>query len=331
MGQSGEQPAALVMEVSSHALELNRVGGLSYDCAVWTNLTQDHLDFHHTMSEYYQAKKRLFTHYLKSKGKAVINIDDTWGARLARELTGIDIVTYGAGHDASVRIANWRCGWDGSEADVIARGEIVHLRSRLIGLFNVYNMAALCAGAVALSIDMERVRATLGDFDSVAGRMEKVPLDAGISVVVDYAHTPDALENVLATARDLTRGRLFCVFGCGGDRDRTKRPRMAEAAVRHCDEIIITSDNPRTEKPGDIIEQILEGVPLDFPHWVIADRRAAIAKALGLARPGDCVIIAGKGHETYQEINGVKHHFSDREVVEEEWRAGHKAPAGVTA
>jgi len=168
-------------------------------------------------------------------------------------------------------------------------------------------------------MDMERVCGLLGRFAPAPGRMEKVALGAPFSVIVDYAHTPDALDNVLPAARAFTNGRLICVFGCGGDRDRTKRPRMAQAVVRHSHEAIITSDNPRTEKPEAIIAEIMRGVPLDFPHWVIADRREAIAKALSIARPDDCVVIAGKGHEDYQEINGVKHHFSDHEVVAEEY------------
>jgi UDP-N-acetylmuramoyl-L-alanyl-D-glutamate--2,6-diaminopimelate ligase len=193
------------------------------------------------------------------------------------------------------------------------------MESKLVGAFNVYNMTAVCAGALALRMDMERVCALLGRCSPAPGRMEKVAIGAPFSVIVDYAHTPDALDNVLATARSLISGRLICVFGCGGDRDRTKRPRMAQAVVRHCHEAIVTSDNPRTEKPDTIIAEIMQGVPLDFPHWVIADRRAAIARALSIARPGDCVVIAGKGHEDYQEVNGVRHHFSDHEVVAEEY------------
>jgi len=157
----------------------------------------------------------------------------------------------------------------------------------------------------------------LEEFAPVPGRMERVPLQSEFAVVVDYAHTPDALENVLKTASELTKGRVFCVFGCGGDRDKSKRPKMADAVVKNCDEAIITSDNPRSEEPLAIIDDILEGIPLDFPHWVIPDRTSAIEKVLDLARDGDCVVIAGKGHEDYQEIKGVKHHFSDREVVSE--------------
>ncbi len=315
MGQAKTKPSSLVMEVSSHALELNRVAGFSYDLAVWTNLTQDHLDFHQTMGEYYQAKKKLFTRYLKSRGKGVINVDDPWGSRLARELENVKKVTYGTSHTADVRIANWKCDWNGSEMDVICRGEIFHFNSRIYGQFNIYNMAALIAGAVALGIDLKRVKKVLKGFEQVTGRMERVDIEAPFSVVVDYAHTPDALENVLRTMQGLTKGRVLCVFGCGGDRDKGKRAKMADAVVKNSTEAVITNDNPRGEEPRAIIDDILEGIPLDFPHWVIVDRKEAIAKAMQLARPGDSILIAGKGHEDYQEIKGVRHHFSDRETV----------------
>jgi len=190
-------------------------------------------------------------------------------------------------------------------------------RSKLTGSFNRYNIAAMCAAAQALAIGPDTVQAALDELESVPGRIERVCVPAGYAVAVDYAHTPDALDKVLETARALTRGRLLCVFGCGGDRDRTKRPLMAAAVARGCDEAIITSDNPRTEKPGAIIEETRQGMPLDFPYRVIEDRRAAIRAAMTMARDGDCVIVAGKGHEDYQEIMGVRHHFDDRETVRE--------------
>ncbi|MBD3346988.1 MAG: UDP-N-acetylmuramoyl-L-alanyl-D-glutamate--2,6-diaminopimelate ligase [Chitinivibrionales bacterium] len=317
IGKADEKPAALVMEVSSHALHLNRVAGFSYDIGVWTNLTQDHLDFHHNMTEYYEAKKKLFTTYLKSKGKAIINIDDEYGRMLSRELEGVKQITFGTSHDATVRIVNWKCDWSGSEIDIITKGEIIHFRSCLVGFFNVYNMAALAAGAIAMSVSPRRVQKALDKLTPVPGRMQQVPVDADFQVVVDYAHTPDALENVLSTTRELTKGRVICVFGCGGDRDKTKRPLMAEAVVAGADEAVITSDNPRIENPMDIIDDILDGVPLDFPHWVIPDRKEGIACAIELARPGDCIVVAGKGHENYQEIYGVRHPFDDKVVIGE--------------
>ncbi|MBD3420986.1 MAG: UDP-N-acetylmuramoyl-L-alanyl-D-glutamate--2,6-diaminopimelate ligase [Chitinivibrionales bacterium] len=315
LGTTDVRPRSLVMEVSSHALDLNRIAGLTYDCAVFTNLTQDHLDYHKSMHEYYQAKKRLFTDYLRRKGAAIVNIDDTWGRRLATELSKGRIITYGKAHNADVRILNWRCRAHGLDMHLIYEGEIVELTSHLVGAFNVYNIAAFFAGARALGFDAAKVQAVLDSFDQIAGRMERVPLQADFDVIIDYAHTPDALHNVLATAQEFVAGRLFCLFGCGGDRDKAKRPLMAKAVVYNCDEAVITSDNPRGEKPQSIIDEILEGIPLDFAHRVIVDRRNAIAEILSMARPGDCIIIAGKGHETYQEINGQRHHFSDREEV----------------
>jgi UDP-N-acetylmuramoyl-L-alanyl-D-glutamate--2,6-diaminopimelate ligase len=308
-------PSAIVMEVSSHSLALDRVEGLVYDCAVFTNLTQDHLDFHKTMEAYYQAKKALFTSHLKDCGSAVINIDDDYGRRLASELPSDRVVTFGKTQGAVVRIVKTACSWDSTIIDVEVAGTPCTFVSRLAGCFNAYNMAALCAGAYALGIDMNAVNTCLASIDTVPGRMEKVTLDAPYSVFVDYAHTPDALENVLSTTAKLTRGRLICVFGCGGDRDRKKRPLMAEAVARHCDEAIVTSDNPRSEHPEAIIDEICAGMPLDFPYQVVVDRKDAIREALVRARPQDCVVVAGKGHEEYQEIKGVRHHFDDREEV----------------
>jgi UDP-N-acetylmuramoyl-L-alanyl-D-glutamate--2,6-diaminopimelate ligase len=194
-------------------------------------------------------------------------------------------------------------------------GDTERLTSGLAGYFNVYNMTALVAGAYALAIDWETIEHSFKTMGMVPGRMERVGIEADFSVYVDYAHTPDALDTMLASARSLTRGRLLCVFGCGGDRDKTKRPLMAQAVVQHCDEAIITSDNPRNEKPGAIIDDILKGIPLDFPHAVIVDRKEAIRKALAAARSGDCLVVAGKGHEDYQEIGNVRLHFDDRETI----------------
>jgi len=317
IGSAAVKPKAVVMEVSSHALALDRVAGLCFDIAVWTNLTQDHLDFHHTMEEYYQAKKRLFTEYLAGHGYAVINIDDPWGKRLSGELVGVRQVTFGESADAHVRILSSESLADATQVNLSVGGAPVQLRSSLAGRFNVYNMAALAAGAHALLIDMEIVREWFTAMQTIPGRMQRVDLAANFSVFVDYAHTPDALDNVLASARALTRERLLCVFGCGGDRDRTKRPLMGRAVALHCDEAVITSDNPRSEKPEAIIRDIVQGVPLDFPHAVIVDRREAIRTALSKARSGDCIVIAGKGHESYQEIMGVRKHFDDAEEVRE--------------
>jgi UDP-N-acetylmuramoyl-L-alanyl-D-glutamate--2,6-diaminopimelate ligase len=317
IGQSMLKPRSLVMEVSSHSLALDRVSGLTYDCAVWTNCTQDHLDFHKTMEAYYEAKKLLFTRYLKKGGKAVINMDDPWGRRLCSELSGIDIVTYGKSDDASVRILSGTGSNSSTEIELDICGERKIFSSKLSGEFNIYNMTALVAGGYALSVNFDSIGQCLENMEGVPGRMERVPLNAEFSVYVDYAHTPDALENVLFTARRLTERKLWCVFGCGGDRDRQKRPLMASAVARLADEAVVTSDNPRAENPDMIIRDIMRGMPLDFPHTVISDRKEAIKKAVRNAGKGDCIIIAGKGHENYQEINGEKIHFDDRETVRE--------------
>ncbi len=309
------KPSAIVMEVSSHSLALERVAGMAYDCALFTNLTQDHLDFHKTMEEYFKAKKALFALYLKDRGKAVINIDDEYGKRLASELPRSQMVTFGKADAADIRIVKTLCEWNSTTINVTVAGAPYTFTSQLAGCFNAYNMAALCAGAYALGLDMDAVAGTFAAIDTVPGRMEKVALDAPYSVFVDYAHTPDALENVLSTSAKLTRGRLICEFGCGGDRDRKKRPLMAEAVAHHADEAVVTSDNPRSERPETIIDEICAGMPLDFPYQIIVDRKEAIREALSHARPGDCIVIAGKGHEDYQEIKGVRHHFDDKEEV----------------
>jgi UDP-N-acetylmuramoyl-L-alanyl-D-glutamate--2,6-diaminopimelate ligase len=315
VGRAAECPAAIVMEASSHALALDRVGGMAYDVAILTNVTQDHLDFHKTMEQYYRAKSRLFTDFLKPNGMRVVNSDDEWGARLAEELGGKNLITYGRAPNADVRIVNWECTWDGTRVELSVGGRAASIESKLRGFFNVYNMTALYAGALALSFDQASIERAFAAVETVPGRMDRVPLDAPFAVIVDYAHTPDALVNILQTSRSLTKGRLFCVFGCGGDRDRTKRPIMGGAVARLADEAIVTSDNPRSEEPSAIIDEIVKGMPLDFPYQVIADRATAIKKALQMARSGDCIVIAGKGHEDYQEIKGVKHHFDDRETV----------------
>jgi UDP-N-acetylmuramoyl-L-alanyl-D-glutamate--2,6-diaminopimelate ligase len=319
IGQAQEKPRAVIMEVSSHALALDRIGGMAYDVGLLTNVTLDHLDFHKSMEAYYQAKKRLFTDYLKTTGAGVVNIDDAWGRRLAQELKGKKLITYGTSADAAVRIVNHECTWDGSAVELSTADGRVEFRSALRGFFNVYNMTTLYAGSLALNYDRASVERAFAATATVPGRMDRVPLKADFAVIVDYAHTPDALINILQTARPLTKGKLICVFGCGGDRDRTKRPIMGSAVASFADEAIVTSDNPRSEKPISIIEEIIKGIPLDFPHIIVPDRRSAIKKALSMAHKGDCVVIAGKGHEDYQEIQGKREPFNDRDVVIESY------------
>ncbi|MBN1980311.1 MAG: UDP-N-acetylmuramoyl-L-alanyl-D-glutamate--2,6-diaminopimelate ligase [Chitinivibrionales bacterium] len=315
---ASDKPQAIVMEVSSHSLALRRVEGFHYDLVVWTNLTQDHLDFHTTMDAYYEAKRKLFFEHLKSTGAAVINIDDPWGRKLLRQLPAtVQRLSYGSTEDADVRIIGSSCMIDHIDVTLQYRDQQMLFHSCLTGDFNVYNVTAFITGCWAKGYATEAIAASLAVMQPVAGRMERVCTGAGFAIFVDYAHTPDALVNILTTVRKLTKRNLVCVFGCGGNRDKTKRPLMAQAVSQLCDEAIVTSDNPRMEKPFTIIQDIVAGMPLDFPHTVIEDRREAIKKALLIGQPGDCIVIAGKGHETYQEIGTKRHHFDDREVVEQ--------------
>jgi UDP-N-acetylmuramoyl-L-alanyl-D-glutamate--2,6-diaminopimelate ligase len=315
IGHAVYAPRSVVMEVSSHALYLRRVEGIGYQVAVWTNLSRDHLDFHQSMEAYYEAKKRLFTHYLHEDGVAVVNIDDAYGRRLVRDLSGIRVITYGTSVAADIKITNVVCTTGHTQITVKTEKESFEVQAHMLGQFSAYNIAALFGVAAALEIDLHRVAALCGNGLYVPGRMERVGVDTPFTVLVDYAHSPDALDNVLATLAPITKGRLICVFGCGGDRDPGKRAPMAQAVARWCDEAVVTSDNPRTEHPRAIIEDILDGIPLDFPHLVIQDRKKAIYHAIEHARSGDCICIAGKGHEEYQEIGTQRIHFSDREVA----------------
>ena len=329
VGAAEVRPEALVMEVSSHALALDRVAGLLFDVAVWTNLTQDHLDFHGTMEEYYRAKRKLFTRYLKPGGSAVVNVDDPWGRRLAAEGVCDRLVTYGSSPDCDVRVVGWTTSWQGSSLVVHCGDREARLASGLVGHFNRGNIAALCAAAKALDLGFADVRAALDAVPAILGRMERIPLGADFAAIVDYAHTPDALASVLAAVRDLTDGRVICVFGCGGDRDRSKRVPMAQAVAGRADMAVVTSDNPRSEQPEAIVAETVEGFPDGFPHRAQPDRRRAIATALEAAGSGDCVVLAGKGHETYQVLNGVQYPFDDRVVLRQEY-ARMRASAGGT-
>jgi UDP-N-acetylmuramoyl-L-alanyl-D-glutamate--2,6-diaminopimelate ligase len=314
---------AVAMEVSSHALALRRVDELTFDVAVFTNLTQDHLDFHGTLDDYRAAKRRLFE-LLDASAKpartAVVNADDASWAAMVRGLA-MPVLTFGLGPDAAVRALEATSTMDGTRLVAATPRGRVELTSPLIGEHNLMNLLGAIGVGVALGLVPEAIARALGQVRAVPGRFEHVRAGQPFLVVVDYAHTPDALERVLATARKLTRGRLGVVFGCGGDRDRGKRPIMGEIAARLCDRVWITSDNPRTEPPESIIDEIAAGVrrtgaPAD--RWTRhADRRRAIAEAVAWARPGDAVVIAGKGHETYQIVGSEVLSFDDREVARE--------------
>jgi UDP-N-acetylmuramoyl-L-alanyl-D-glutamate--2,6-diaminopimelate ligase len=297
MLDAGDRSA--VMEATSHGSVLGRLDRVRFKALAFTNLTQDHLDFHGTMDEYYEAKRRLFTEHHPAPA-AAINVGNEWGRRLAEELRGLDrapLLTFGLTDEAEVR-------------EVPA--------SPLQGRFNQENTLAALALARLVGVPEAGIEQGLAEAPSVPGRFESVDEGQPFSVIVDYAHTPDSLENVLRTARDLATGRLICVFGCGGDRDRGKRPEMGRIAAELADVPIVTSDNPRSEDPLAIIDEILAGMSPE-PE-VEPDRRAAIVKAVGLARDGDVVVIAGKGHEQGQEVADRKLPFDDREVAREALR-----------
>ncbi|HEU5195349.1 MAG TPA: UDP-N-acetylmuramoyl-L-alanyl-D-glutamate--2,6-diaminopimelate ligase [Methylomirabilota bacterium] len=313
----------VAMEVSSHALALSRVDGLAFDVAVFTNLTQDHLDFHDTFEAYRSAKRKLFEQLatsLKPQRWAVVNADDPAGAEMVR---GLDLptLTFGLGPGAGVRPSEHVSGLDGIRMTVdTPRGRLT-LASPLIGEHNVMNLLGAIGVGLALGMEPAAVGAALAPVTIVPGRFEQVNVGQPFLVVVDYAHTPDALERVLTTARKITRGRLGVVFGCGGDRDRTKRPIMGEIAARLADRAWVTSDNPRSEPPQAILDEIVTGlqrVAGAEPRYVTeVDRRVAISGALDWARAGDTVVIAGKGHESYQIIGSETLPFDDRAVARE--------------
>lgn len=317
----------VAMEVSSHALAQGRVEGLKLDVAVFTNLTQDHLDFHGTLDEYRRAKRRLFELLARADkpGRtAVINADDPSGNEMTRGLS-VPVLTFGLRPGASIHAREWSSTLDGVRlvADT-PRGEVT-LVSPLIGEHNVMNLLAAIGVGLALDLAPDAVAGALAGVGTVPGRFEQVREGQPFLVVVDYAHTPDALERVLGTARKLTAGRLAVVFGCGGDRDRGKRPLMGEIAARLGDRVWVTSDNPRSERPEAIIEEVLAGTRRaggGIGRVVTqADRRLAIEDALGWARAGDTVVIAGKGHETYQIVGGRTLPFDDRDVARQALRA----------
>jgi UDP-N-acetylmuramoyl-L-alanyl-D-glutamate--2,6-diaminopimelate ligase len=304
---------ACVMEVSSHALHLHRADAIHFAAAIFTNLTHDHLDFHESMEEYFAAKRRLFTDL--APAHAIVNIDDPYGARLAAEL-GDSALTFALDHDASYRAGAVQTDLDGSRFVVTAPDGVFELASPLTGRFNVSNVLAAFATARALGVDAETAIEAVAAAGQVPGRFQSVTEGQDYAVLVDYAHTPDSLKNVLNAARPIAHGRLHVVFGCGGERDRGKRPLMGEIAVRLADRVIVTSDNPRSEDPAAIIDEILVGSGPDVEHEV--DRRIAIDRVIATAGPGDVVVIAGKGHEQGQEFEGGrKIPFDDVTVVRE--------------
>jgi UDP-N-acetylmuramoyl-L-alanyl-D-glutamate--2,6-diaminopimelate ligase len=312
MLDSGDRACAI--EVSSHALELGRAEGIEFACRVFTNLTQDHLDFHETMEAYYLAKRKLFE---EPGAPSVVNVDDEYGRRLAGEIESP--VTYAIDREADYRAQDVRFDPAGSSFTCATPDGPLEIETRLPGLFNVQNVLAAIAAVRQLGVEPEAIRRGLAEADRVPGRFEPVDEGQAFTVLVDYAHTPEALENVLRAAREITSGRLHVVFGAGGDRDRAKRPLMGAAASRLADRVIVTSDNPRSEDPEAIVDEVLGGTSGDAEREV--DRRRAIARAVDTAAPGDVVVIAGKGHEQGQEFEGGrKEPFDDVTVAREALR-----------
>lgn len=320
-----------VLEVSSHALDLGRVKGCHFDAALFTNLTRDHLDYHGTMENYFRAKELLFTEILRESRKkdrfAVVNADDPRGEELGRS-AGETVLRYGVETRYEIYPRRFSGDLDGIRAEIVTPRGGMEIASPLIGRHNLYNILAAVGAAEALAVPHPVTARGVGKMGRVPGRLDRVPGGEGIRVFVDYAHTPDALERVLETLRSARPARLLVVFGCGGDRDRGKRPAMGRAAARGGDLAVATSDNPRTEDPLKILAEIEEGIretgrrrisPEDFGagrgggYWILPDRREAIRRAVAAARPGDVVLIAGKGHEDYQIIGEARIHFDDRE------------------
>jgi UDP-N-acetylmuramoyl-L-alanyl-D-glutamate--2,6-diaminopimelate ligase len=324
---------AFVMEVSSHALEQKRVDGCHFDVGIFSNLTRDHLDYHGTMEHYLESKCRFFTDLLrpspeKPQRRAAINMDDPYGPHIAGRCA-CPVVTFGIQGQCDVRPMDVTSSINGIHASLITPSGTLDFTSRLLGRFNLSNILAAAAAGVALDLPLQAIRHGIENHATVPGRMERVENSHGITCLVDYAHTGDALENVLATLKEIAIGRIITLFGCGGDRDNGKRPIMGRIAATMSDLAIVTSDNPRTEDPLHILEQIKAGItPLDLREYspdeltagfedkgftLLENRHRAIRLAITIARPGDIVLLAGKGHEDYQIIGTVKHHFDDRE------------------
>ena len=318
----------VVMEVSSHALDQNRVAGVEFDTVVFTNLTQDHLDYHKTLENYKLAKAKLFDMVgaktnVKNGKTAVVNVDDEAGAFM---LSHADCrhITYGIDNAAFLKAENIQVLSSGAKFDIKHKFGVLPLDLKITGIFNVYNVMAAVGAAMAEGVPLPIIKAALEDFTGVPGRFELVRGGQDFAVIVDYAHTPDGLENIINTARKICDKKIITVFGCGGDRDRTKRPIMGRIAAELSDIVIATSDNPRTEDPAFILSQVVEGVEEacgDKQHESIIDRKEAIFRAVRLAEAGDIVVIAGKGHEDYQILKDKTIHFDDKEVAMEAIKA----------
>lgn len=313
---------AIAMEVSSHGLEQGRVSGVHFDVAVFTNLSRDHLDYHGDMAAYGAAKKKLFE--WESLSCSVLNIDDDFGAELAKNLIAMNksVMTYGFNEHAMIRGFDLAFSANGLSMQVATPFGDASVSAALVGRFNAYNLLAVLATLLSSNVALDDAVAAISQVKSVAGRMQQLGGGEQPLLVIDYAHTPDALEKVLGALREQCTGKLLCVFGCGGNRDQGKRPLMGEVASRLADKVIVTTDNPRDEAPEAIVQAI--GTGIDGDYEIVMDRAAAISAALQQSASGDIVLVAGKGHEDYQEVAGVRYPFSDEGVARQalkEWRA----------
>lgn len=314
----------VIMEVSSHALDLGRVKGVDYNIAVFTNLTQDHLDYHHTMDQYRNAKGLFFSQLGNSYEKerkenkyAILNGDDV-ASEYYKRVTASQVITYGIDNEADVNGTDIVISANGTSFTLSSFMGSIKINLKMIGKFSVYNALAAATVAIVEGVSLESIKKSLESIDGVDGRFEAVNEGQEFTVIVDYAHTPDSLENVLKTVKEFAQGKVFCIFGAGGDRDRTKRPIMGQIATKYSDFTIITSDNPRSEDPDMIIADILEGVKkisVNNSYIAITDRKSAIEYAIANAKAQDVILIAGKGHETYQIIGTEVIHFDDREIA----------------
>ncbi|MFC0524041.1 UDP-N-acetylmuramoyl-L-alanyl-D-glutamate--2,6-diaminopimelate ligase [Pontibacillus salicampi] len=308
-----------VMEVSSHALDLGRVHGCDYDVAVFTNISQDHLDFHKDMDDYVRAKSLLFSQlgntYKQTPKYAVVNRDDAYYQTFIKS-TAQEVITYGIEHECDIRAEQLQLGAKGTTFTLSTPVGSVEINSPLIGKFSVYNILAAASAAIVSNVSLDTIKKAMEQTSGVSGRFEPVLAGQDFGVIVDYAHTPDSLENVLQTIKQFANNKIHVVVGCGGDRDTTKRPLMAKVAVQYADNVILTSDNPRSEDPVSILQDMEAGIE-GQAYQVVVNRRDAIELAITQASEDDVVLIAGKGHETYQEVHGERSHFDDREVARE--------------
>jgi UDP-N-acetylmuramoyl-L-alanyl-D-glutamate--2,6-diaminopimelate ligase len=309
--------AFAVMEVSSHALAMDRVFGIPFELAVFTNLSRDHLDFHGDFEHYRDAKALLFERLHGPRAKAIINLDDPSSA-FFMDKTTVPIITYSAEGQADVSLIDAQLTMEGSNLEVRTPLGLLQMRSRLLGRYNIFNTLAATGVGIALELELDVIRRGLEAVDGVDGRFETIRTRKGSTVIVDYAHTPQALQRLLSAVREMSSQRIVLIFGCGGDRDRGKRPEMADVASQMADVVLLTTDNPRSEDPLDILRQVQRGILPGITHEVIPDRREAIRRGIDLARAGDVLVVAGRGHERFQIVGSERSPFLDREVIEQE-------------